>query len=89
VGLRATTGVRLLAGEAVRPFVGVGMAAAGLLALHPVVGHHAGVSVAIAALASVAVVSVTYRSLDLARTFPEVARLPGIRRLVPTDEAPR
>jgi O-antigen/teichoic acid export membrane protein len=82
VGLRARTGVRLLVGEAVRPFVGVGLAAAGLLALHPVAKHHAGASVAIAALASVAVIAVTYRSLDLARTFPEVARLPWIRRLV-------
>jgi O-antigen/teichoic acid export membrane protein len=89
VGLRAGTGVRLLVGEAVRPFVAVGVAAAALLLLHPVVRHHGGASVVIAGLASVAVVAMTYRSLDVTRTFPEFSRLPGIRRLVATDEPAR
>jgi O-antigen/teichoic acid export membrane protein len=81
IALRLATGMRLFTSVSARPLAIIGASVAVLALLRPVVGSHGYVSVALAALASVLAFAANRRSLDIGEMFPELLRLPGLRRL--------
>jgi O-antigen/teichoic acid export membrane protein len=86
LALRSATGIRLFDSSSTRPLAVVGAAALGLALLRPLVGGQDYVSVAVAALAGVLSVAVNRRSLDIGQMFPELLRLPGLRRFTSVAE---
>jgi O-antigen/teichoic acid export membrane protein len=76
IGLRGAEGMRALDPVAIRTFASIAMGTSALVVLEIVVRPGAPVAAGAAALVSAAVFAANRRALDLAGTFPEVARLP-------------
>jgi O-antigen/teichoic acid export membrane protein len=81
IALRIATGMRLFNSVSTRPLAIIAASVVVLALLRPIVGGHAVVSLALAALASVLVFAANRRALDIGQMFPELLRLPGLRRL--------
>jgi O-antigen/teichoic acid export membrane protein len=81
-GLRSTLGTSWLDRGYVRPYALVLLAAAALLLVRALVTPSVVVAIGCAVVASVAVVLSTRRWLQLASFFPELRRVPLLRRLV-------
>jgi O-antigen/teichoic acid export membrane protein len=81
LALRSATGIRLFGSGSTRPLAVIGATALGLALARPLLGGQGFVSLALAALAGVLVVALNRRSLDIGQMFPELMRLPGLRRL--------
>jgi O-antigen/teichoic acid export membrane protein len=84
VALARTTSIRLLEWRAAKVYLVVAVATAAVWGFEVVVGPPLFVALVAAALASLVVLLVSRNSLEAAEMFPEVARLPIIRRLVPS-----
>jgi O-antigen/teichoic acid export membrane protein len=81
-GLSRNTGVPRIESHALFVYLTIAIAAGALAVVQLAVSPPAGISFLLAALASVAVLGVNRSSLRIKDTFPEVARIPLIRRLV-------
>ena len=81
-GLRATGGVRAFDPAAGRPLFVVGAGIVALVALEFLARPPPAVSAVAAVVVSVVVLVRSRRALDLAGTFPEAARLPGVQWLL-------
>jgi hypothetical protein len=81
IALRAATGIRLFSSVSMRPLAIIGASVGVLALLRPIVGGNGYASVAIAALVSVLAIAANRRSLDIGQMFPELLRIPGLRRL--------
>jgi O-antigen/teichoic acid export membrane protein len=88
IALRIATGIRLFTSVSTRPLAIIGASVVLLALLHPIVGGNGYASVALAALASVLAIAANRRSLDIGQMFPELLRLPGLRRLSRTVDGP-
>jgi O-antigen/teichoic acid export membrane protein len=74
-------GIRIFERRYLRLYGVIAAAAVAVLAIQVVVAPPAPIVLALAALASAAVIVVSRRDLDLADTFPELQRIPFLRRL--------
>jgi O-antigen/teichoic acid export membrane protein len=86
VALARTTNIRLLEWRAAKVYLLVAAATAAVWLLDMALGPPFLVALGIAGLASVLVLLGARHSLEAGETFPELARVPLIRRLVPTGE---
>lgn len=82
MGLWRGTGVHVVNNTYVRLYAGLTAATVALLIFQRLVAPPFPVGVALAAVASLAVLAANGRLLDLHGTFPELARLPLLRRFV-------
>jgi O-antigen/teichoic acid export membrane protein len=80
-GLRRLTGIDVLDRGAAAVYAAVTVAAGVLLAVQLALGTGIVVSIVTAGVVSLALVLATRRTLHVAETFPEIARLPFARRL--------
>jgi O-antigen/teichoic acid export membrane protein len=80
VALRLGTGVRLLDVDSARPLAVVGVASLALALAAPLLAGHDYAGIPIAVVTSVVVLVANRRSLDIGGMFPEILRLPGLRR---------
>jgi O-antigen/teichoic acid export membrane protein len=83
VALARTTSIRLLEWRAAKVYQVVAVATAAVWLFEVVLGPPLVVALAVAGVASVLVLLASRHSLEAGETFPELARLPLIRRLVP------
>jgi O-antigen/teichoic acid export membrane protein len=81
IALRNATGMRLFTSASTRPLAIIGASIVVLALLRPVAGGHGYASVPLAAVASVLAITANRRSLAIGQMFPELLRLPGLRRL--------
>jgi O-antigen/teichoic acid export membrane protein len=81
IALRTGTGVSLLHATSVRSVAILAATAAAMVAVHPLVSRSVYAGLPVAALASAVVILANRRFLDLHGMFPELARVPGLRRL--------
>ncbi len=81
-GLRRATGIDVFAWQYLQVYVLVALAAGALALVQLIVRPHVVVGLALAALASLVVVLANRRLLRVVETFPEIARLPFMRRLL-------
>lgn len=80
IALRLGTGIRLLGADTARPLAVLGAAGLALVLAAPLVAGHDYAGILIAVVASAVVVVANRRSLDIGGMFPEVRRLPWVRR---------
>lgn len=85
LGLRRTRGVRAFDPVAARPLLVVGAGAGALVLLEFVATPPLPVSIAAAVLVTGVVLARTRHALDVEGTFPEVLRIPGVKRLLGTS----
>ncbi|MEA2537730.1 MAG: hypothetical protein QOF11_1964 [Chloroflexota bacterium] len=78
-GLRLGTGISIFERQHLRVYLIIAVAAAGLFAINTLVAPPLIVQVALAAVASLAVLLLNRQSLQMAQTFPEFRRLPFSR----------
>lgn len=81
-GLRRGTGISLFERRTAIVYVSIAVAAGALLALHSFVGLSLWVGLLLAGVASFVVLLASRNTLRAGETFPELARLPLIRRFV-------
>jgi O-antigen/teichoic acid export membrane protein len=81
-GLRRGTGISLFERRTAIVYVSIAVAAGGLLALHSFVALSLWVGLLFAGAASCVVLLVSRSTLRAGETFPELARIPLIRRFV-------
>lgn len=82
VGLRRLIGVEVVAAGALRVYATIVAAALALAALQLLVDPPVALAFAAAAAASVVVLAVNRRHLDVVSTFPELRKVPVLRRLL-------
>jgi O-antigen/teichoic acid export membrane protein len=82
LGLRRGTGIDVFDWQYLRVYVVIAVAAGALAAVQLLLGPPLYVGVGLAAIASLIVLFVNRHLLDMAETFPELARIPGLRRLL-------
>ena len=80
LGLRGTHGVRMFDPRARRAFVGIGLGGSALLAMELLWRPTPAVAAVVAAGVSAAVLLANRSRLDVAETFPEIARVPLVGR---------
>jgi len=88
VGIARRTDVRGFDRQYVRLYVLMIAAAGALLAVKLLLAPAFGIALALVAVAWSAVLLGARKSLTLAYTFAEIAKIPGLRRLLQSDEAP-
>lgn len=82
LGLLLGTGINLFEKRSVTVYVSIVVGAAALLLLDSLLHPHVVVSIAAAALVSVALLRINRRALDVQNMFPEVLRLPLVRPIL-------
>jgi O-antigen/teichoic acid export membrane protein len=87
VALARTTNIRLLEWRAAKVYLVVAAATAAVWLFEVVMSPPLLVALAVAGVASLAVLLTSRSSLEAGEVFPELARLPLIRRLLPTGGA--
>jgi hypothetical protein len=81
-GLRQGTGISVFDRRYLGVYVTIAGAAVALVAARMVLQPGLLLSLALTAVASLAVLALTRRALDVAETFPELLRLPFARRIL-------
>jgi len=81
-GLRLGTGISLFDRRYFRVYITISLSALGLLLIQAVTSAPVYVSIALAGLASFLVIRLNRRLLNVEETFPELLRLPLMRRLL-------
>jgi O-antigen/teichoic acid export membrane protein len=82
IGLRRGTGISLFDRRYVGVYATIALAALGLLVARMVLHPDLVLSLVLTAVASIAVLTLTRRALDVAEAFPEILRLPFARRIL-------
>jgi O-antigen/teichoic acid export membrane protein len=81
-GVARLPGMRFLDPAYIRPYATIGLAAAVLIALRPFADDHNAVTFLVSLAVSAGVVGLNRDVLRLGETFPELSRVPGLRRFV-------
>jgi O-antigen/teichoic acid export membrane protein len=81
IGLGRRTPVRALEGRYLRLYAVLVLLTAALVGVNAVISPSLAVAAALVALSSLVSMLVLRRELEITQTFPELARLPGLRRL--------